>query len=756
MSLTSHFSLIKKEPQSIHSAKIVIEQGLDKLFDCLLHVFTPDLNNSKNIIHLQENFDSLSFLDHSAFNRDKSWKLLSFSKPEFVHFNDDSVFENVLAMFSGLISVCPEFVYEKVLTLYDSINELANNSKKAHPLFKNDPEILKKSVSNFDKPQKQSQMVQCFLLLNEFTRSCHKKDLVEAVIPLYLSSFQKICTQKSSKVDTVSLLQTNLLLQGIANISLSLDSPEKLHFLMMDSLYFALTFLAHPNYNIKSAAHNALEIMGLADRKIGNRVIEGDLVVGLVSKYSDYLFDRVLEQIRYPTLYPFSPRLVGAIVGVCGSQLVSTDLNDKQVGSGMIVIEVVESVVDILDSVGSSGGVIGNTGLGSVEEFVGVLCGVLRYCCLGDQAVKALAEGSNLAIENRTSVLSNDEASGAMEKYIQKLIDRKKEREEEDKADPAEFFKEYHEKKEMGKKKSETDLEENMASFPSEPEVILSQQETVASIVLERAMFLMTSDSVRVRLLVLEAVKISIALLAHQPKKLYPLIHILWPLLLRKCQDPSPSVMIASLEVLQLICQSCGEFVRQRIERDVMDRILQVLTDLQAKAVKSFSPTKNTTDSLNVIGNVKKNQILYFEESSRSACDLFYSTLSSLQEIARYIPLKQSQGQKLVLILVSFLNCSLYTPRVTLKSTQILRNLMKSGFSDYIWIVIIAALGGAKKSFRKTEILDARENKNARRCWMKSKEMVNVFGNSRDFMESCKELVDMFDFESQSELRGLL
>ena len=81
---------------------------------------------------------------------------------------------------------------------------------------------------------------------------------------------------------------------------------------------------------------------------------------------------------------------------------------------------------------------------------------------------------------------------------------------------------------------------------------------------------------------------------------------------------------------------------------------------------------------------------------------------------------------------------------------------MKSGFSDYIWIVIIAALGGAKNSFRKTEILDARGNKNARRCWMKSKEMVKVFGNPRDFMESCKELVDMFDFESQSELQGLL
>ena len=465
LSLNSHFCLASNVLASTPSLHVYIEQGMDNLFDGLLHLLTPDTESSKNIVLLQENFESLSFLDHSAFSRDKSWKLIGFPKPDFKYFQDVSIFDNALELFSGLVKAAPDLVFAELTRRLEKGQDDAistKKSKRSHPLFKNDPTITNDITRANDGKEgnavkQSSNAVQCLMLLNEFTRSCPRSDLVEALVPIYLSRFQQCCIQKSTKLDTLSLYQTTLLLEGIAATALALQasssstatssSPQKVHFLMMDSLYLVLTLLAHPNYNIKSAAHNALEVMGKVDQsllqqQVGEDLDESrsrseDVVVGLVSRYSDYLFDRVLDQIRYPTLYPFSPRLVGAIAGVCGPMLLSAP-NSSSGGRGQVVIEVVESVVDILDVCGSSGGVIGSVGLGSVEEFVGVLCGVLRYCCRGDEAIAALSLGEltiesgftfpSSNFEDRTSMAKNH----AMKEYIQRLLDRKKEREDED------------------------------------------------------------------------------------------------------------------------------------------------------------------------------------------------------------------------------------------------------------------------------------------------------------------------------------
>lgn len=798
LSLNSHLCLASNVLGSTPSLNVYIEQGMDNLFDGLLHLLTPDTESSKNIVLLQENFESLSFLDHSAFSRDKSWKLVGFPKPDFKYFQDVSIFDNALKLFSGLVKAAPDLVFEELTRRLEKGQDAipTKKSKRSHPLFKNDPTIandvtLANDGEEGDAIKQSSNAVQCLMLLNEFTRSCQRSDLIEALVPIYLSRFQQCCIQKSTKLDTLSLHQTTLLLEGIAATTLALQaassasysSPQKVHFLMMDSLYLVLTLLAHPNYNIKSAAHNALEVMGKVDQSLqqegGEDVDESrsrsdDVVVGLVSRYSDYLFDRVLDQIRYPTLYPFSPRLVGAIAGVCGPMLLSAPNSSSGV-RGQVVIEVVESVVDILDVCGSSGGVIGSVGLGSVEEFVGVLCGVLRYCCRGDQAIAALSLGELTIKSGFTFPSSNFEdktnigKNNAMKEYIQLLQDRKKEREDEDKMDPQAFFKQYHEKK---TKEQNDDLEKDndnsgqdeqeSPSFPPEPEVVLTQTETVASIVLERAVFLLTSDSVRVRVLVLEALQSSIALLCKQSTKLYPFIHALWPLLLKRCHDPAPAVVVASLKVLQLICQTCGDFIRQRLEKDVIDGLLSVLAALQAKAVNSTLTTKYAALPTNP--KPKAYQLSVHVESSRTSHDLFLATLSSLEEVAKYVPLKSEQAHKLILILVSFLNSSLYTSAVILKSTNILRSMVcdggkgGGGYKDFIWITLMVALEGARKPSLSVCGGDKQRQhqKIHEQAWRSSRKFVGVFGKPRDFMQSVKGLIDCFDGPRFEQLRVLL
>jgi TELO2-interacting protein 1 len=652
------------------SAVPILENQIDQVVSSFIWVLDPQVNNVKMV---QET--ALSAFDTIGKNLG-----LGFPKQQFSRFDDQSVLGLVSRITKSLLDL--DFCKQSLL---DSL------------------------VDHLDVKADQYQSI---ILLNQVFKTTDQ-EVAESIVTKYLDlDFSALNdTQTLSfarKPPTVAesnavIVKTSVMLEGLA-MATAILSPIQVAHVMMDGLYLMLEKLGDPNYTVSSSAAACLETFaaycerdGYASEVMSNSLVTTEStrqssVSNLVLKHVDYLLDTCSKKLRYVTRYPMAPRVLVAAIRVTGPSII-----------GPLMTDCVDQVLDILDELGTSGYV--PVGLGSndiVDNLFEVLHSLINLMDAGSTA-------DNLITDWEMNFGKLD-CSQQMRDFINRekiLVE-----EIESKSEKYKTAQEYFTRKDIPE---ETEARPTTEEEPAEPEkeqlIVLSQWETLSLKIIQRSMYFLSSDSPRLRSKVLEIIYLGIPLLSHQPNSLYPLIHQIWPLVLKRSLDTVHYVAVKSLLVIRACARHGKEFMRQRIQKDVINHLLLIFKQLQ-------EPKKQTGGG-NVVSKAHR---------TRKDVDLVNACLSTLESIIQWVPLGLSQKNELAIVLVRFLDARVYA--AIIDQVLGLVRLLYQKHGDWVWALVKMVLEGDLS------------------------ELGDGTGNPKDYYYPCFKLVDLFSGTRSSLITG--
>ncbi|XP_076451968.1 TELO2-interacting protein 1 homolog [Babylonia areolata] len=95
--------------------------------------------------------------------------------------------------------------------------------------------------------------------------------------------------------------------------------------------------------------------------------------------------------------------------------------------------------------------------------------------------------------------------------------------------------------------------------------------------VLLRAKHIVSSSDPRLTLLALDIIGQGCVDLADFENELLPIVHQVWASFKKRFHDTEKVVVIKAVKTLQRLCECCGDFIRQRVEKDVLPSLRQFL-----------------------------------------------------------------------------------------------------------------------------------------------------------------------------------
>jgi len=279
------------------------------------------------------------------------------------------------------------------------------------------------------------------------------------------------------------------------------------------SLYWLLMSLGSPT---AAVSHSALHSLGCTATACGYTSL-----TDLIGDNSDYLVNTIALNLRHLALNPHAPLVVQVMLRYA-------DHNTYPV-----FLDLTEDVFDVMD--GSTGSQIG--------VFIGVLNALLSAMLRWMPALllPPLAPSGTSATGAATDTTELGEGDAACPKG--------------------------HDEETAPFSPPPDGREEN--AVPQPVQLVMD--------VLSRCRHFLGSSVVRHRLLVVETVKLGARLLNEHERQLLPTIHGLWEPLMPVVSDPNAAVAIAALELVQLLCEVCGDFLRQRVVKDVVGRLAKRL-----------------------------------------------------------------------------------------------------------------------------------------------------------------------------------
>ncbi|XP_070797961.1 TELO2-interacting protein 1 homolog [Pituophis catenifer annectens] len=149
-------------------------------------------------------------------------------------------------------------------------------------------------------------------------------------------------------------------------------------------------------------------------------------------------------------------------------------------------------------------------------------------------------------------------------------------------AEMEEFFSAYVKQKQIAEgdvEEEEEEEEEDPAVQPEAPEGSpgadrpLPLQAKMAKDVLERAVHLLPSKSLTVRLKALEVLELGVIVLGPHENVLLPLAHRAWPALVCRLINDDPLAVLRAFKVLCTLGAHSGDFLRSRFSKDVLPKL---------------------------------------------------------------------------------------------------------------------------------------------------------------------------------------
>lgn len=332
----------------------------------------------------------------------------------------------------------------------------------------------------------------------------------------------------ASKTPTLHQLNSNIWqiciqLEGIGGFALALGTDFRL--LLMTSLYPVLEKAGDESLLVSQAAFNAMcDLCKACDYSSPKE---------LVIKNSDYLLNDVSLNLARPSIHPHAPRVLAVMFTHSDASLLP------------LVADVVQDVLMALDL--------------SYDQRTPQFCSVLHLL------MKALVRWFPGPMGHQKPS-SKDTQNKECVNLRQFLLDYKKQKElaegigvEEE--DP-----------------NELDIpppDEDMEGPAEKKELPLHIQ--IAKDVMERCIHLLSDSNLRIRLKVLDILELCVCVLCEQEDELLPMVHRCWPALLHRLTNDDPLAVPRAFKVLCVLGESCGDFLRKRVSKEVLPRLTSSL-----------------------------------------------------------------------------------------------------------------------------------------------------------------------------------
>lgn len=312
---------------------------------------------------------------------------------------------------------------------------------------------------------------------------------------------------------------------------------------LSEVLYPVLDHLGSPNAALREHAMTCLNIISDASGYTN----AGELVVDNV----DYIVNAVGLKLAIGDVSPQAPQVLLMMMRLCGPSLLP------------YLDDLVGSIFDALER------------YHGYPKLAELLFSVLK--CMTEEGVKApllaLAAGDDTkqGHQNREITMAD-----VLDKLKKLNSDRIKQAEEDQNALKESFPQKPWKDEDKGapgdltgdEEPDDTSEEEQPARDKQveEPKPPAPRTFSVLLKISELTQHYLTTTSPTLRNSLLSLLRTTIPALAKHENSFLPLIHTLWPVLLPRLQDPEAYVVSNALDIVALMCEHAGDFMRTRIE----------------------------------------------------------------------------------------------------------------------------------------------------------------------------------------------
>ncbi|XP_049921343.1 TELO2-interacting protein 1 homolog isoform X2 [Epinephelus moara] len=112
--------------------------------------------------------------------------------------------------------------------------------------------------------------------------------------------------------------------------------------------------------------------------------------------------------------------------------------------------------------------------------------------------------------------------------------------------------------------------------------------------VMERCIHLLSDPSLRLRLKVLDVLELCVCVLSEKENELLPMAHRCWPALIQRLTADDPLAVLRAFRVLCTLGETCGDFLRRRVSKEVLPKLSSSLArqaPVSAKAGPVYTHT---------------------------------------------------------------------------------------------------------------------------------------------------------------------
>jgi hypothetical protein len=395
---------------------------------------------------------------------------------------------------------------------------------------------------------------------------------------------------------------------------------------LSEVLYPVLHHLGSSNTALREHALTCLNIISQASGYAN----AGELVVANV----DYIVNAVGLKLAYGDVSPQAPQVLLMMMRLCGPSLLP------------YLDDLVDSIFDALERY---------HGYPKLAELLfSVLKGMTEEGVKAPQLTLTVSDEQKSRINRRKAATMNDVVEA-----LKKLDIDTRRREEEEKDASKESFPEKPWKEEKKPKDGEhDDLDEEEDEHPpppekEEPPPPAPRTFTILLKISELTQHYLTTTSPTLRNSLLSLLRTTIPALAKHENSFLPLINTLWPVLLPRLQDPEGYVVSNALDIVALMCEHAGDFMRTRIEGAwyLIRKVYKRTKQHEGRRGTSKSPPLNISAIENSMTKLSMNETdlsrpeLYVDAPTRM---IWNSLVSFLCAIAKHVTVREERFEEML------------------------------------------------------------------------------------------------------------
>jgi hypothetical protein len=373
---------------------------------------------------------------------------------------------------------------------------------------------------------------------------------------------------------------------------------------LSEVLYPVLHHLGDSNEALRNHALTCLNIMSV---ECGH-TSAGDLVVANV----DYIVNAVGLKLAIGDVSPQAPQVLLMMMRLCGPSLLP------------YLDDLVGSIFDALER------------YHGYTKLTELLFSVLQ--AMTEEGVKApllaITQGDhNATVSHHKSTITMADVT----QTIKTMDDNARQRKEEDEKYvdmpfPHEPWKTDTPKVSESQDESQDTSEHDTDTQIAEPPPPAPRTYSLLLRISELTQHYLTTSSSSLRISLLSLLRTTIPALAKHENSFLPLINTLWPVLLPRLQDPEAYVVSNALDILALMCEHAGEFMRSRIEDawEVFSRIHRRTKQRSDRRTGSQLLTSPPADFTNIETGFKSLSITATPDSSAYRPELYVDAPSRM------------------------------------------------------------------------------------------------------------------------------